>query len=58
MKKLFKKKQKWKFWNTSLYLEIEWLQDIAKDSGWKKDNRALWTIHVPIDINTLILQKL
>lgn len=52
------KRSKWKkAWNKALYLEIEWLQDIAKDSGWQKNNRALWTVHVPVDIDTLILQK-
>jgi len=49
--------QKLKVWDISLYLEIEWLQDIAKDSGRQKNNGALWTVHVPVDVNTLILQK-
>lgn len=46
-----------KAWNAIIYLEIERLQDIAKDSGWQKNNRALWTVHVPVDVDTLILQK-
>lgn len=42
----------------SRYPEAERLQDVSLHGGWQQDDGGLWTVLVPVHINTLTLQQL